>query len=571
MSGGVRGWVPPTSAALLLALIFGWMLLLNLSTPTWGDDWHRTMPFGSPQVLIDRLLWEYGSWTGRVSVLSLTYLLFWQYPGWLWVFNLLNSAAFVLLIVQILRIADQPRSADHRQTPLILFIFAGLWFGTSGFGEAVLWKTGAIAFLWVITAALWLVKPFVDLLSEQRPAADTRLRRWALPFAYAFVAMSLENLSAAMSLFLPAVVALYWLRGGRPPLWAYTAVLGQWLGSAVLLLAPGNFARFRMQDDGVPLYARLPELVAHISHHLIYSVPLIPLLGVLVLLALLTRQHDALRRAWIWMVFAALTALAMVGSTGINFHERTAFVSEVLFIVAAAVLVSALLNAEAHRQVWLPLLGLVLAVLGADGLRTLEQYRTVAQHGERRAELMAHYREAGLRRILLPSIPVPYIGGLKDDHARGRFFFRDIHMDMPGNGWRNGTFAEDHGFEFATRVDRAHLIYVPELEPPSRYHLLHEAEGMRVFYRKERRGLQRVHALYLLSTHPCPAVEARATLAGAPLTRSVSQDNVARVDGTGQRLHSGCGQRIELPSAIHGSVALAAHGATFEIQLPADY
>lgn len=536
-----QGRLPGLVLLALLALGLFW---LHQATPTWGDDWHRTLTVDLG-TLRERLVWEYQSWTGRLSVLFLTYVLFWQYPGGWLLFNLLNTAVFIALVYGI---AVQAAGSGALRRPALLgFIVIALWFGTASFGEAVLWKTGAIAYLWPATAALWLIPPFITLLACGECPPESRLRRWALPWAYFFLAISLENLSAAMAVFMGmALVAARW-QGLRPPLSMHLAWLGQMLGSAVLLLAPGNFARYRIQDDGQPLWVRLPLLVERIVEHLSTTVLLLPLLALLFLLALQVRETRALRLAWAWTLFAGLTALAMLGSTGINFGTRTAFVSEVVFITAAAVLAAPLLALRGSAIVRWPLLALAVSVWAADATKLVEQTLVVAQQTERRSELMASYRAAGIERILLPSMAVPYLGGLKDDHDRGRFFLRDIHLDSPGNGWRNGTYAEDHGFAFANRVPLAAMIHAPEWDDASRFTPLPPAGPFALRTRWERHGFRRLRALYVYRQRACPGLVLRSELEGQTQEQAASATRLAWADAAGRWQASACAVRLEWP------------------------
>jgi hypothetical protein len=546
---------PPATRAwllswLLLALLALGLFWLHQATPTWGDDWHRTLPVDLGN-LSDRLAWEYRSWTGRLSVLLVTYVLFWQYPGGWLLFNLLNTAVFLALVWGIARAATGGRSLQ--QPMLLAFIVIAIWFGTESFGEAVLWKTGAIAYLWTATAALWLIQPFVTLLAGGETPEETRARRWALPWAYLALAMSLENLSAAMLAFMALALLAAHRRGRRLPLSMTLAMLGQVLGSAILLLAPGNFARFRMQDDGQPIWVRLPLLLERIVEHLTVTVPLLPLLALLVVLLLRWPDFRALRLAWAWMIFAALTALAMLGSTGINFGTRTAFVSEVLFITAAAVLAAPLLARRGSTAVSIPLLVLATAVWSADALKLAEQTLVVTQQTERRAELMAAYRRAGIDRILLPSMAVPYLGGLKDDHDRGRFFLRDLHLDSPGNGWRNGTYAEDHGFAFANRLPRPALLFAPELDHDPRFEPLAMGLPGRYWRRQERRGLRSVEVLYALRDPPCSGVGVlRYERRGQTQEVPIPADSLAWVDAEGRWDRRVCAGQGVLPREAVG-------------------
>ena len=124
------------------------------------------------------------------------------------------------------------------------------------------------------------------------------------------------------------------LNGIRIPRWYWQVTVGQIAGTVLLIAAPGNFERFASQDDGQPIWLRLGKLAEVIWRHgTIDTYIFIVIAGLLVVLALLRQRFDA-KRFYLWMIIGLMFAFTMVGSTGINFANRTSFVAEICFIAA---------------------------------------------------------------------------------------------------------------------------------------------------------------------------------------------------------------------------------------------
>ena len=361
-------------SSFFLLAVFVLMLTLNQLTPLWGDDWYRT---GPPNFeFLSRIKAEYLTWTGRASVLFLTFILFWIYPGSVVLFNVINTAVFCSLLVGIFLAATGRYPKSWRLDGVTLFVaLVSIWFFTQGFGEAILWKTGAIAYLWVITAAIFLLNPFVSLLSESRVISDTRQRMVLLPIAYGFLALSLENVSAAMLTMMAfALGRARWL-GVKLPRWYVFSLLAQLIGTLILLLAPGNFVRFAAQSDSISMTRRLGDLLERIWQHGTTITPVFIVIAVLLLLLAVRGKRLFLPRLWCWFLFGLLLALAMIGSTGINFQERTAFASEVCFVIVVVGLAQAYWQSVKWTSLWpLPIIAIITAIFLADVSVTLEQY-----------------------------------------------------------------------------------------------------------------------------------------------------------------------------------------------------
>ncbi len=523
------------SLGLLFGAVFLLMLALNLMTPTWGDDWHRTLAGGDLIQTFKRIAWEYETWTGRASVLLFTYIALWLYPGTQAVFAVINAAAFCLLLLGMFWLASGRLPGRNRDDVLTLAAaLGGVWLYLDAFGEGILWKTGAVGFLWVIAATQFLVKPFVDLLCHEPAQPNTAIRQYVLPFFYLLGAATLENLTAATAMLL--VAALLWLRVVRRmqvPRWYLMAVVAYLCGTAILIAAPGNYARFAMQDDGIPMLARLWPMIVRIWEQGTRGTEVFYMLFALTFAALLFRVPIAgLRRAAIILLYGLASAMAMVGATGVSFSARTAFCSEVLFVAVGVSLFHAILAMQRSKFFAIGCTALLVVFLAPDMARTVSQYHATWEQTQRRDALMSLYRAYGIRQPYFPSYRIPYIDGLHDDLVRGRYFLRDIHMDIPGNGWRNGTFAEDHGFKFALRLETPYLIFEPELANRSVFRLEYEASDMRVLSRTEADNFLSQRVAYVIAvTGECYEAAAAATAAGLKYAWSFADTSLVGIDG----------------------------------------
>ncbi len=501
----------PSVEALLAAffvLVFALQFGLNSFTPLWGDDWWRAVAPGEAADIFTRIADEYRTWGGRLFVLLLTFVFLLKLPGMLVLFNLINSAVFCLLLVAIFRGAVG-RYPGRARADLILLpaVWFAVWFFTQALGEAVFWKTGAVGYLWTVTAALYVIAPYVDLLVDEEPRSDTRCRLWGLPIVAALWATGLETVSLSLTIFMLYAMLAARLRKIALHRWYWHVFAGQLAGTLVLITSPGNWVRAARGDDGLGIGYRIILLSRSVWRHVTTEVPILYAMAALLVLLLLMRRRVALHRFYLWLMLGLMTAFAMAGSSGASFGQRTAFAAEICFIVALISLCAGLFSGPRaltlRAQVMLlPLYAALLGVFGADIVKTMAQYLAVRQQTQRREELMAAYKALGLKKILLPSMRIPFIDGLRDDIAEGRFFLRDLHPDAPDNGWRNGTYAAYYGFDFANRVDVPHVIFAPELAEGGRFTPLGRIANLSIYLRREARGWGAGDVLYCVSDRP---------------------------------------------------------------------
>ena len=169
---------------------------------------------------------------------------------------------------------------------------------------------------------------------------------------------------------------------------------------------------------------------------------------------------------------------------------------------------------------------------------------------------MDYYHAAELKNILLPSTQVPYVQGLRDDIIDKRYFLRDIHMDIPGNGWRNGTYAKYHGFDFAVRVDKPYMIYLPEINDIKSAKIWAMGADYVIFVRQERSVILAKKVIYLFTPAEYCSLETNLVLTPADTTKNSTpitiavpdRQDVAVVGADGKLNTERCAARIELPA-----------------------
>ena len=228
---------------LLLALIGACMFLLNVHTPLQMDDYDYSISWSTGEPLcgfrdvIASQAAHYMLWGGRSVVHALA-------QGFLYlgkhVFNVANTAAYLLLLLEVYALA-RPRGRRFCWALLLgehVFLFTCVPF----FGTVFLWLDGACNYLWGPLIALW---PLLILRSAREGGFFSRGRaRGLLAVPLCFLAgWTNENTACGVLALTAAVLGWDALSGRRVRAWQGAALLFQAAGAAVMILAPGNFAR----------------------------------------------------------------------------------------------------------------------------------------------------------------------------------------------------------------------------------------------------------------------------------------------------------------------------------------
>ena len=144
--------------AAILVLMAATMFLLNVHTPLQMDDydysfsWSTGKPLAGVADVLASQAAHYRLWGGRSVVHTLAQLFLYWGKG---VFNIANTAAYMLLVLELYTLA-KPNGRRFCWT-VLLVIHAALFTLVPFFGTVFLWLDGACNYLWGTALALFLL------------------------------------------------------------------------------------------------------------------------------------------------------------------------------------------------------------------------------------------------------------------------------------------------------------------------------------------------------------------------------------------------------------------------------
>lgn len=389
---------------LLLTLIGVSMFLLNLHTPLMMDDYDYSFSWstgerlaGVADILASQAV-HYQTWGGR-SVVHFFAQLF-LYLGKP-VFNAANTLMYLLLLLEIVYLGGKKgRRWDWR---LMMIAHALLLFTVPFFGVVFLWLDGACNYLWGTALALL---PLVIARSEREGGCfDTAgARGWlALPLCF-FAGWTNEN--TACGVLAACFLLIIWdaWRGRKLRAWRLAAFAAQALGVAVLLLAPGNFAR-PSEPGGRSMLMELIYRAAVVSYCALRYAG-IPALAALALFACACRRKKPVDALWfaVLCVCAFLCAYALVGSPQISDRTFTGVLA--LAIAALLSVCTDLMQKPGRRDAMVGAALALLIVLGSGAaLKDVRVHEAAwrAQEGKILAAAAAEEAQAEVSSVLSDS------------------------------------------------------------------------------------------------------------------------------------------------------------------------
>ena len=392
------------SSAVALALM---VVLAKVALATWptADDYCNSVLVGDKGIA-GALRWLFFEWSGRLASGVPLYLAFAlvDIPALRWI-SLALACLFALaawLIASFLAIEDR----DFRW-PLSAFVFAALALGLYRLlGQAVFWSTGGIVYIVPLVLTLvWLVPV-------------RRMLRGALPRggpAYGFVlglvvGNSIELVLPIVAAYVALVVPNRWQTLSAITRRALGFRVGGLIaGAAVLLAAPGNYARAKVTPDS---FRFEPQYVVTQYLHMLDEIamrawPMVAIIGALAVASLLIANRlrgapaahespSAMREAGA-LAIGAFASIVPVLAAPAQFAPRNGIYLLVFAFVAALVPLAAYAQQSRWRRfvsvsfVGLAAAGTVIvsASLVADA-RLSEAFRERLLARDRTLRQMAH-------------------------------------------------------------------------------------------------------------------------------------------------------------------------------------
>ena len=360
---------------LLLALIGCVMLLLNAHTPLMMDDFDYSFSWstgervsGLADVIASQAV-HYRLWGGRSVVHTLAQLFLSMDKR---VFDVANTLMYLLLLLEMYALA-RPRGRRWCW-PLLLVAHGALFCCVPFFGTVFLWLTGACNYLWGTALAL---TPLLILRSAMEEGFFSRRWRWLLSLPVCFLAgWTNENTACGVLALMLVILIGLRVQKRRVPRRLFTALAAQALGVAVMLLAPGNYARASGYGYDSLIVELLRRLVTVAAYTVVYTGALIAALVLVLGLARALGVKRRTGRALLLLLGSLLTAGALVASPVASDRSWTGAVVLALCAVMTACgdLDGQVRSMDAAKLVALPLVCALLVIGGVQALSDVRKH-----------------------------------------------------------------------------------------------------------------------------------------------------------------------------------------------------
>jgi|GEM_PF-5809878 len=457
---------------LILAVVFVAMLVLNVWTPLIADDFGY-VPTAFSTALSEGIA-EYHSWSGRFLFNMLNRYLLLAPPL---VFDVLNAAVFcAFLMLMALHVAGSWRAVTARKLLIVVLV---CWLCLPAFGEAVLWQTGAVTYLWTMTFVLLFLLPYrlaYERLSNKdgaetaHEAGTWRRVGAATGMLLAGAIAGATNETAGLIALALAACAIVWAWRQRHALqaWMLTGLVGAVIGLATVAAAPGNRVRAGLIQEtdyssalgkiqsvtGIFNLSWLADWVLSLSSvavklfmvtaHII-STNVFLTIGLIVLVITFAKNYRCMKSHGL----AAVLLVVGVGSLPLLYYAgyagRALFQTGVLLVGFMLIVIFEGLPPGVLRWRKVILTGALTIALVIFGLTAIDSYH-FSQFSARRDNVAQEQIAQGQRDLLVPLPPSPFVGLLPWSVSRS-----EITSDP--DWWVNQAYAHYLGVDSVVTED----------------------------------------------------------------------------------------------------------------------
>lgn len=363
-------WRKDLAGYAVLLGIFVYIWYLNHIIPlSFGDDyvyqyvwngstgWNMFHPLEDHAQLVQnwgdilRSQWShYLTWGGRTVAHTLAQFVLWQGK---WLFDVLNSFAFVLLLLLMYWHSLGGIVTRRLRPSRVLFLFLCVWAFVPALPTVLFWVMGACNYLWTLDILLLFLLPYVRHFFR-RGTGGSAWWQAALMLPFGVIAGWTNENTVCWCIVGIALYAWQCHEQGRLSRWQVTGLFGLCMGYAVLILAPGNQVRLaaELQMGLTTGWYRLYGAMVNYGVWLIFS---------LLLLFFLFQAWE--RRCYFGTSGEADRRLPLVrgfflifaGSAGImllspDFPQRSLFPSSIFLIIAATAMLELIRRSGRNRQ-----------------------------------------------------------------------------------------------------------------------------------------------------------------------------------------------------------------------------
>ena len=284
---------------IILAGIFISIFILNALTPLIADDYSYSFGKNGERItnlldIITSQINHYFTWGGRSVAHSLAQF-FLMFPKW--IFNLLNSVIYVVLVYLIYLHVKM----DKEDKPLmLLLIHFALWFLIPTFGQTAIWLTGSCNYLWTMTIMLLFLYLVRKDLNEH-----SILKNIAILLLGIIAGWTNENTSFGLITAIVGFMILEKYKHKKISSYQKCALLGNIIGFIILIIAPGNFIRETYFQDSMPFIAKIIQrIIDNTINFVNYCLPLF--IGIIILISIYMYKNKKINYTFLIFLVASL-------------------------------------------------------------------------------------------------------------------------------------------------------------------------------------------------------------------------------------------------------------------------
>lgn len=325
---------------------------LNYYFPLFNDDWLYSFVFGRNtdrisgfSDVIESQFNHYFTWGGRSVAHTIAQSLL--YIGETWA-DILNSIAYVVLITLIYSIVNFRRQIN-------IFLYIGIstliWFFAPDLMICIAWLTGSANYLWGCMLVISIIYPYAIyyLKYDNTEERKENLAKCALfLFSGIIAGWTNENLVAGLLTFLFLFILLLKYEKKAIPKWTIVGFIGVAIGCFIMLSAPGNFIRNKIELSTIHGIANGKPELSYYYYRMVSVTKAFLVYGIApaILYALTAVMHwkwgkkeskQAVFRLSLLFFFMAIVSTVVMAAAPI-FPERVWFSIIVLMILASLLL-----------------------------------------------------------------------------------------------------------------------------------------------------------------------------------------------------------------------------------------
>lgn len=426
------------SIALISFFIIAFFLLLNYLQPMRADDFGRAntdMLANGLIMMVHSIQVDYMTWTGRVSAQALIYLLMSKtyITLSLFIVNFVNSMAFYLFMLLSFKIVTLNKGKILSKDFIVFSFFFLFIFYQTGFIANVLWKTGAIQYFWGIVL---LVGFYYFSIIRKKENILFGLFTGSIIGLYNEIFVCISIL-LCLAYFVEKITSKQKINNGVTAFFVSCAI-----GGAILILAPGNYARLAHLSSGAAIETSTLANVFNLVHQIIFQSQYTFILLVLMILSLFlvfSNRNVKKSKAVIYSVTLFLSLFILVPvAKSYDLNQRVLLIYYAIFFITffqqfynhSGELISKL--SSILRKFSLLFMILLIAQMYLITSMSLYFYN----YEQNRNKLVEYYHVHNISNPTLPCL-TEYMGPT--------VFLDDITPDK--NVYNNKAYAEFYGFE----------------------------------------------------------------------------------------------------------------------------